>query len=164
MTPFAQITSRDDAAFPFDAFSRYPKLLVIDWREEEGSIVSKYCKLAGLAQDEATLVMDDATGWFNLIHKGGSLPIPWSEDVSAQHSTVVALQKAFGQAHAIRYSQAAAGDSGFFIVETPQTWQRLEAENPHVRWFFTPVELLPDTVNASFDDIREAGRRYAEGA
>lgn len=53
------------------------------------------------------------------------------------------------------------GDGSWFVVETREAWTKLEDRNEHVRWFFTPVDRLPDTFKADIDELAAAGARYA---
>ena len=165
MFPYDNILSHDNELFPFDDFSSYPRLMFVDWKEEEPRILQAFFKAAALPADGTRLEMDDATQYYQLIHGDKSAEVPWGDDISAQHSMLVALQKVFGTTRSIRYlNHAASGDTGYFLVETNETWQELEKNNPHVRWFFTPVELLPDTFTTDVEVLSQVGGKYARDA
>lgn len=164
MTPYEKIVSREHKDFPFDDFMDYPRLLLVDWREEEPRIVRSFLKAAGFPADEVRLARDPAIGWYRMSRGDASLTLPESDEVSAQHSTLVALQRLFGTTHGIRYlNHVAFGDTGYFVVETREVWGRLEERQPHVRWFFTPMDILPDVFKASLQQLAAAAQRHARG-
>lgn len=163
MSPYDKITSRNDRSFPFDDFSTYPRLMIVDWREEEPRILKAFFKATELPADGTVLEMDDATQYYQLVRGDLRVDVPWGDEASAQHSTLVALQRLFGTSHSIRYlNHAAFGDTGYFLVETNETWRRLESQNPHVRWFFTPIEILPDVFKSDVEMLSQAGERYSD--
>jgi hypothetical protein len=83
---------------------------------------------------------------------------------SAQHAAVRTLQTIYAGTHSIRYlNHAAPGDTAYFVVETPAAWSALEAANPLVRWFFTPLEYLTDIFEGSSGNLTEAARLYEAG-
>jgi hypothetical protein len=161
MHPYDKIISRDSQLFPVDDFSAYPRLIVVDWREEEHRILKSFFKATGLAPEGATLEMDDKTQYFQLVRGDFRIDIPWGAEASAQHSMLLALQQAFASTHSIRYlNHAAFGDAGGFVVETNETWRVLENQYPHVRWFFTPLALLPDTFKSNEKELHRVGAIY----
>lgn len=164
MSCYDQITSRDPAAFPFQAFLGYPRLLMVDWREEERRILSGFFKATGLSREGIDLEWDEPLGRMIFVHPGGRIELARGDGTSAQHSMLMALQQVYGASHPIRCLsyEVAAGDTGYFFVEERNTWARLEQDYPLVRWFFTPIELLPDTFEGDHAALREAARRYAE--
>lgn len=163
MHPYDKITSRDSERFPASDFSTYPRLILVDWREEEPRILDAFFKATGLAPNEATLEMDDKTSYYQLVRGDRRFEVPWGPKTSAQHFMLVALQQAFGSTHSIRYlNHVALSDAGAYVVETNETWQSLEKQHPHVRWFFTPLDLLPDTFNTNVEELRRIGARYGE--
>ena len=56
------------------------------------------------------------------------------------------------------------GDTGYFVVEAKETWQMLESQNPHIQWFFTPIEILPDVFKSDFKILSQVGEQYAGDA
>jgi len=162
MHPYDKITSRDSRLFPIDDFSAYPRLILVDWREEEPRILKAFFKATGLSPDDTALEMDERAQCYQLVRDDVRFNVPWGPEASAQHSMLVALQQAFCASHSIRYlNQAALSDTGCYVVESNETWQLLEAQYPHVRWFFTPLELLPDTFKSDIEELRQIGARYA---
>jgi len=162
MHPYDKIVTRDCNAFPVEDFLDYPRAIAVDWREEEPRILRSFLAATGLSSDEARLEMDDKSGYYDLVRRVSRYAVPWGEGQSAQHSMLLALQKAFDNSHSLRYlNHSALGDTGRFIVETRETWSELERNNPEVRWFFTPVERLPDTFHSSPEELSEVGERYA---
>ncbi len=164
-SPYSAITGRDRDAFPLRAFQSSGRCFAVDWRDGEDAILEAFAKAADVAMDEVSLQWDEAAAHMNLVHAGKTNPVRRDRH-GAQHAMVLVLQQVFGQTHAIRLiNQVTLGDdTAWFMVESPQQWQHLEQSNPHLRWFFTPVELLPDVFNADTDEIAEAGRRYADEA
>lgn len=161
MHPFDKITSRDNDAFPFDDFLEYPHLLIVDWKEAENDMMERFFEAAELSNENTQLVWDEEAQLMKFTYHDKILPIPRGNEISAQHSMLMVFQQVYGNNYSIRYlNHVTAGDTGYFVVETPDFWQRLEIENPHVRWFFTPIECLPDTFETSFEELSEAGRRY----
>src|SRR5689334_14545292 len=164
MHPFDKITNRDSAAFPFQEFTSYPRLFMVDWRESEDFIAEAFLRTAGLPARETTWHWDEATSVGKYQSRGRSFPVPKLDGQSAQHAAVKALQEIYAGSHSIRYlNHVAQGDTAWFVVETPATWSAVEAANPLVRWFFTPLEYLTDIVEGSFDDHAEAARLYEAG-
>ncbi|HTU68340.1 MAG TPA: hypothetical protein VMF52_20525 [Steroidobacteraceae bacterium] len=160
--PYDKIASRDAQSFPYDDFFKYPRRLLVDWKEEEPRILDDFLAATGLPADGTRLVMNDKTQFYQLARGNAWADVPWSKTSSAQHSMVAALQKVFGATHSIRYlNNADVSDTGFFAVETHETWRQLEKRYPHVKWFFTPIELLPDTFNTDAKTLNEIGQRYA---
>jgi hypothetical protein len=162
MHPYDKIVSRDDRSFPLDDFSTYSQLLLVDWKEEEPRILSAFFNATGLSSDGAKLYVDDKSQYYQLVRGDVRIDVPWGDEISAQHSMLVALQRVFGASHSIRYLNHAFGDTGYFVVETNESWRRLESQNPNVRWFFTPIELLPDVFKSDVDALAQVGRRYGE--
>lgn len=133
---------------------------MVDWRAADNEIGDAFFKAAGITG--AQIRYEDAPDPV-LIHQGEKLQLKFADSVSRQYSVVKALHSYFGIRHAIRYlNHAAAGDTAYFVVEAASTWARLETENPHVKFFFTPFELLPDFIESPFDEIAEVGKRYAD--
>jgi len=164
MHPFDKITNRDNAAFPFKLFTSYPRLFMVDWREGEDWIAKAFLRAAGLPENETTWHWDEAASAGKYVSRGRSYPVPKHDGQSAQHAAVKALQALYADSHSIRYlNHAAAGDTAYFVVETPATWRALEAAHPLVRWFFTPLEYLGDIFEGSFDDHSEAAKLYEAG-
>ena len=162
MHPFDKIQSRDNAAFPFAAFQEYPRSFAVDWRAGVVDIFDDFAKAAGLA-GSAQLTVDPASRTPVLSHDGQRLALGLHNATSPQHGMVSLLQGYFGIRHSIRYmNHVAPGDTAYFVVESTSTWKRLEAANPHVKWFFTPLEKLPDVFTTSFETLAECGRQYAE--
>lgn len=141
----------------------YHKLIRVDWREEERRILAAFIEATGLPADNAALEMDDKTQYYQLVGDSFRIDVPWGDNVSAQHSMLAALQQAFAATHSIRLlNRAVLGDTGCFLVETNETWRLLEEQNPHVRWFFTPIELLPDTFNSDTEILERIGTQYSD--
>lgn len=161
MHPYDTIVSRDVDAFPLDGFLDYPRLMSVDWREEEPRMLSAFFKATGLPADGTALEMDDRTSYWQLVRGSDRVDVPWGDEVSAQHSMLVALQRVFGASHSIRYLNHGCTDTASFVVETNEDWRRLESANPHVRWFFTPIERLPDVFKSDIDDLSNVGKTYA---
>jgi len=164
MHPFDKIQSRDHAAFPFQEFSNYRRLFMVDWREAESSIAEAFLRAAGLPASDTVWTWNDADHAGTFSCRGRAYPVVATGGRSAQHDAVAALQAIYSATHSIRLlNHVARGDTAYFVVETPDTWKRLEERNPAVRWFFTPLEYLYDCFETSFEDLSEAGRLHAEG-
>jgi len=164
MHPFDKITNRDTAAFPFKLLTSYSRLFMVDWRESEDWIAKGFLRAAGLPANETTWNWDEAAGLGSFVSRGRNFPVHRLDGQSAQHAAVSALQEIYAGSHSIRYlNHVAPGDTAYFVVETPGTWSTLEAANPLVRWFFTPLEYLTDIVESSFEDLGEAARLYEAG-
>jgi hypothetical protein len=164
MHPFDKITSRENAAFPFKPFTSYPRLFMVDWRESEDWIAEAFLRSAGLPANETTWHWDETAGIGKFVSRGRSFPVDKRDGQSAQHAAVSVLQEIYARSYSIRYlNHVAPGDTAYFVVETPATWSALEAANPFVRWFFTPLEYLADIVEGSFEDHSEAARLYEAG-
>jgi len=163
LTPYDQITSRDNDAFPFQTFLDYPRCFMIDWRAAPMEVAEGFIKAAGLT-GRATITPDAAGNGDFMISYVDKITLRFNDHHSRQHQVLKMLQVHFGIRNAIRYvNHAAAGDTAYCVVESLSTWERLEKANPHVKWFFTPYQLLPDIINASFDEISACGRKYADG-
>ncbi|MBA8888292.1 hypothetical protein FHW12_002516 [Dokdonella fugitiva] len=162
MHPYDTIVSRDVGAFPLDEFSKYPRFMPVDWREEEPRILSAFFKATGLPAEGTALEMDERTSYYQLVRGSERVDVPWGDEASAQHSMLVALQRMFGASHSIRYLNHGCADTGCFVVETNEDWRSLERANPHVRWFFTPIDLLPDVFKSDVDDLVRVGKTYGE--
>jgi len=163
MLPYDKIASRDDRAFPLDEFAAYPRLIVMDWREEEPRILKAFFKATGLPIDTAKLETSSTSEYYQLVRGDVRIDVPWSENVSAQHSMLVALQQLFGATHSIRYlNHAAVSDGGYFVVETNDAWRSLNTRNPNVRWFFTPIDLLPDVFKSDVELLARIGKEYGD--
>jgi TPR repeat protein len=161
MRPFNLITSRDPGLFPWEALMEYEHLMAVDWREEENWIVERFCRASGLSREGINLTWNDAGDLLHLTYPGGSIDIEQGEGRSAQHSMIAALQTAFGATHSIRHlSHLEGSDTVYFVVETHTDWQDLEARNLHVRWFFTPIERIPDVFLSDYAALDEAAERY----
>ncbi len=164
MHPFDKITSRDNAAFPFELLTSYARLFMVDWREAEDWIAREFSRAAGLPANEIAWHWDDAAGAGAFVSRGRRFPVPRPDGLSAQHAAVSELQRIYAGSHSIRYlNHVAPGDTAYFVVESPATWKALETSNPLVRWFFTPLEYLADAFQESFDDLGEAARLYESG-
>ena len=164
MHPFDQITNRDQAAFPFKQFTSYPRLFMVDWRESEDWIAGAFLRAAGLPANDITWHWDEAASKGKFVSRWRDFPVPKDDGRSAQHAAVSVLQEIYAGSHSIRYlNHVALGDTAYFVVETPETWSALEAANPLVRWFFTPLEYLTDIVEGAFEDHAEAARLYEAG-
>jgi len=163
MQAFDKIASRDNAQFPFADFMNHGRLLAVDWRAAEDEILDAFFRATGLPNSDASLEWDAAAQHMKLRHQGQVIPVARGAGVSAQHSMLRALQKVHEGSHSIRYLNhvAAGNDTAFFVVETTDAWRRLEQANPHVRWFFTPIDLLPDVFESSPAELTAAGSRYA---
>ena len=160
--PYDLVTSRDNAAFPFDAVQAYPRSFAVDWRESDEGIVESFLKSAGLPPNDAQVRWDLAKP-YALLHHAGVTHDVRRDGRSAQDAMLRKLDELYGAGHQVRIvSHVAQGDTAFFVVETPERWAALEAANPHVRWFFTPIGGLPDLFEGTFDELGEAARRYAE--
>ena len=161
MHPFDQIHSRDSGAFPFEAFNEYPRCFMVDWRAAPEDIADGFFSAAGLAQlARLTREGDDS---LKLIHRDESLTLKLRPGVSAQHGLLEAFQAYFGIRHSMRYlNHVALGDTAYFVVQPTSTWARLELANPYVKWFFTPLDRLPDIFDSPFEKLAEAGKLYAE--
>jgi TPR repeat protein len=161
MRPFHLITSRDTDLFPWEGLSEYEHLMSVDWREGEDWIVHCFCQATGLSEEGLVLTWDNEAESMRFTYPGGVIDIKQSEEASSQHGMVAALQTAFGATHSIRYlSHFEGSDTVYFVVETHATWQYLEANNPHVPWFFTPIEQIPDVFRASWEALVAAAERY----
>jgi hypothetical protein len=164
MHPFDKIRNRDNAAFPFKELTSYPRLFTVDWRESEDFIAEAFLRAARLPANETTWHWDETNGVGRYVCRGRSFPVPRRNGQSAQHAAIRVLQEIYAGSHSIRYlNHVAQGDTACFVVETPAMWSALEAANPLVRWFFTPLEYLTDIVEGSFDDHSEAARLYEAG-
>src|SRR5689334_6249972 len=120
MHPFDKITNRDNAAFPFKLFTRYPRLFMVDWRESEDWIAKAFLRAAGLPESETTWHWDEAASAGTYVSRGRSYRVPPRDGQSAQHAAVKALQAIYAGSHSIRYlNHAAVGDTAYFVVETP---------------------------------------------
>ena len=161
MHPFDQIHSRDKDAFPFEAFHDYARCFVVDQRSSAEDVAEGFFRAAGLAQ-LARIVRDDKDV-LTLIHRDVSLQIKLRPDTSQQHALLTFFQEYFGIRHSMRYlNHVTAGGTAWFVVQPMSTWARLELANPFVKWFFTPLERLPDIFDSSFEKLGEAGKLYAE--
>jgi len=159
--PFDQIHGRDKESFPFDAFRDYARCFVVERYASAEDIAEGFFGAAGLAQ-LARVVRDDKDG-LTLIHRDVSLQIRLRPDISPQHALLEFFQEYFGIRHSMRYLNHVTGDGiGWFVVQPTSTWARLELANPYVKWFFTPLDRLPDIFDSSFEKLGEAGRLYAE--
>lgn len=164
MHPFDKIADRDPAAFPFQPFTSYAHLFMVDWREGEDGIAEAFLRAAGLPAKETTWHWDEATSLGKFVSRGRSYPVARGDGQSAQHAAVSALQEIYAGSHSIRYlNHVALGDTAYFVVETPATWSALETANPLVRRFFTPLAYLTDIFEGSFEDHGEAGDLYEAG-
>ena len=161
MHPFDQIHSRDKEAFPFEAFRDYARCFVVDRRASAEDIAEGFFSAAGLTQ-LARIVRDDNDA-LTLIHRDVSLQIKLGADVSPQHALLLFFQEYFGIRHSMRYLNHATDiDTAWFVVQPTSTWARLDLANPFVKWFFTPLDRLPDIFDSSFEKLGEAGKLYAE--
>lgn len=163
-SPYDLITSRDIAAFPFEPFLTYPRCFMVDWRAGGIEVAEGFVKAAGLSE-RASLTIDTADpGVLVLKHIDTARLRMNHPDWSEQHQVLKMLQTHFGIRHSIRYlNHAAEGDTAYCVVESLSTWERLEKANPHVKFFFTPYQLLPDIIKAPFSEIAGIGRKHADG-
>jgi hypothetical protein len=161
MDIYSKITNTKGAELPFEEFTMHPHCLIVDWREAEEDILEAFLAATGEPRDEVDLRPDEASNVM-IVAKGEEvIPIRKGKGVSSQHSMLLALQNLYGSSHAIRYlHDVEEGDTAYFMVESPETWQRLEQENPNIRWFFVPIEVVPDTFETPSDQLRAAARRY----
>jgi hypothetical protein len=159
--PFDQIHSRDKDAFPFDAFRDYARCFMVDWRASAEDIAEGFFSAAGLVQ-LARIARDD-NGALTLIHRDVSLQLKLNPATSPQHALLILFQAYFGIRHSMRYlNHVTPGDTAWFVVQPTSTWARLELANPYVKWFFTPLDRLPDIFDSTFEKLGEAGKLYAE--
>ena len=164
MHPFDKVTNRDNAAFPFEQFTSYSRLFMVDWRESEDWIAEAFLRAAQLPANETTWHWDEVASLGKFVSRGRSFPVPRRNGQSAQQAAVCALQEIYADTHSIRYlNHVAPGDTAYFVVETPADWSSLESANPLVRWFFTPLEYLTDIFENSFEDLSEAAHLYEAG-
>jgi hypothetical protein len=159
--PFDQIHSRDKDAFPLEAFREYPRCFMVDWRASAEDIAEGFFRAAGIAQ-LARIDRDEEDGLM-LIHRDVSLPIRLPASTSPQHAMLTILQAYFGIRHSMRYlNHVTAADTAWFVVQPTNTWARLELANLYVKWFFTPLDRLPDIFDSPFEKLGHAGKLYAE--
>lgn len=164
MHPFDKVSSRDHAAFPFEQFASYSRLFMVDWRESEDWIAAAFLRAAGLPANETMWHWDEVACLGKFVSHGRSFPVHKRDGQSAQHAAVSALQEIYASRYSIRYlNHVTRGDTAYFVVETPAAWSALETANPLVRWFFTPLEYLPDIFEESFEELAEAARLYEAG-
>jgi hypothetical protein len=163
-SPYDLIVSRDNDAFPFEQFLGYPRCFMIDWRAAPIDIAEDFIEAAGLTQ-RATLALDTADPEVIVLrHVDTARFRPNHPSFSPQHQVLKMLQMHFGIRHSIRLlNHVTNGDTAYCVVEPLSGWERLEKANPHVRWFFTPYQLLPDIMKASYEEIAECGRKHAGG-
>jgi hypothetical protein len=159
--PFDQILSRDKEAFPFAAFLEYPRCFVVDARASAEDIAEEFFRAAGISQ-LARIDRGEDDGLI-LIHRDVSLPLRLPPSSSTQHAMLTVLQAYFGIRHSMRYlNHVTAADTAWFVVQPTNTWARLELANPYVKWFFTPLDRLPDIFDSPFEKLGQAGKLYAE--
>ena len=161
MHPFDQIEGREKETFPFDAFRDYARCFTVDRLASAEDIADGFFGAAGLAQ-LARIVRDEKDA-LTLIHRDVSLRIKLAPDTSPQHALLTFFQEYFGIRHSMRYLNHVNGEGTAWIVVQPtNTWARLELANPFVKWFFTPLDRLPDIFDSSVEKLGEAGKQYAE--
>ncbi len=161
MHPFEQILSREKETFPFDAFRDYARCFVVDRRASAEDIAEGFFSAAGLVQ-LARIVRDDNDA-LTLIHRDVSLQIKLPPDASPQHALLLFFQEYFGIRHSMRYlNHVTPSDTAWFVVQPTNTWARLELANPFVKWFFTPLDRLPDIFDSTFEKLGDAGKLYAD--
>jgi hypothetical protein len=159
--PFDEIHSRAKETFPIEAFREYPRCFMIGRRASAEDIAEGFFRAAGLSQ-LARISRDDHDA-LTLIHRDVSLQIKLPPAASPQHALLNVFQEYFGIRHSMRYlNHVTAADTAWFVVQPTSTWARLELANPYVKWFFTPLDRLPDIFDSSFEKLGEAGKLYAE--
>ncbi len=161
--PYSQIASRDNSEFPIHEFFQYPHLFAVDWREAEDWMLELFITATGISPDGASLSWDDKTKVMNFTVRDRTVAIPSTGGISAQHGMLMALQTLYGDTHSIRHlNHVTGGDTVYVAVETNVDWQELDSSLPLVRWFFTPIQALPDVFQTPFDELSAIGARYAE--
>jgi hypothetical protein len=159
--PFEQIHSRDKEAFPLGDFREYARCFIVDRRAPAEDIAESFFSAAGISQ--LARITRDENDELMLIHRDVSLQIRLPAGTSPQHALLAVLQAYFGIRHSMRYLNHVTGaDAAWFVVQPTNTWARLELANPYVKWFFTPLDRLPDIFDSSFEKLSEAGKLYAE--
>jgi hypothetical protein len=160
--PYHLIADREPSQFPFAAVQSYRHCFAVDWRESDMDIVERFLTAAGLPAHDAKVRWEAAPGHSVLTRNGLDHAVPL-EGRSAQDAMLRVLATVYRATHGIRsLSHVALGDTAYFVVETPSDWAGFEIQNPLVRWFFTPIERLPDLFTTSFDDLAEAARSFAK--
>lgn len=160
---FSLIVSRNVEDFPFQELTEYRHTLAVGWRSSEDSIWEQFAHAISALPTDCTLHWDEDLQVSRFMHGASSIDIRPGDGVSAQHSMMMALQSVFGHVYSIRLlNNFDCGSDAYFVVETHSAWEELEVENAHVRWFFTPIELLPDTFESPVTLIEEMGKRYAD--
>jgi hypothetical protein len=163
-TPYDLIRSRENADFPFDALQSYARSIAVDWREADETIVEHFLAATGLPADDARVRWDLSKPYALLDHAGVTHDVK-RDGRSAQDVMLRKLDELYGAKHQLRLlSHVANGDTAYLVVETPERWRELEAANPFVRWFFTPIGVLPDLFEGTFEDLAAAAKRYADGS
>jgi hypothetical protein len=158
--PFDQIHGRDKETFPSEAFHDYARCFTVDRDASAEDIADGFFRAAGLAQ-LARIVRDEKNA-LTLVHRDVSLRIELPPDTSPQHALLLFFQDYFGIRHSMRYlNHVTANGTAWFVVQPVSTWARLELANPFVKWFFTPLDRLPDIFDSTFEMLGEAGKRYA---
>ena len=146
MDLYRRIISTDSREFPTDALLDDSHCLTVDWRDAEDDVLSAFLVVISDFRLPLNLQLLNCAGGKTLSDGVQMVPLQTGDSVSAQHAMLMALQGLCGERLAIRYvHDVFDGDTVCFMVETPEVWTRLEQENPHIRWFFIPIELIPDT-------------------
>ena len=162
MTLYSKISGTQNSEFPFEELAAHPHCLIVDWREAEEDMLDAFLAATGESRDGIHLQASHTS--VKVLSKGAqNIPIEGGKGVSTQHAMLLALQALYGHAHSIRYvHDLDDGDTAYFMIESPDTWQRLEQENPNIRWFFVPVQNMPDTFETPGHQLRAAAQSYDE--
>lgn len=164
MLPYSKIASRDPKAFPVRDFFSHPHLLAVDWRDDEGWMLKSFFKATAISDPSAGLTWDEPSKAMNFTVGGHGLAIRSSDDASAQHAMLLALQHFYGKTHSIRLlNHVINADTAYLMAETNEAWRQIEESFPLAKWFFTPIEALRDVFLTPFEEICAAGQRYAGG-
>ena len=161
MDLYRQIISTESREFPVDALSDYSHCITVDWRDAEDDVLCAFLAAVSDFRLPLNLQLLSCAGEKTLSDGVQMVSLQTGDSVSAQHAMLMALQGLCGECLAIRYvHDVFDGDTVCFMVETPEVWTRLEQENPHIRWFFIPIELIPDTFTTPVSQLHAAAQCF----